>query len=79
MKVSFIHEGTCGWQVSLIHRLYSLSMLIDVDLFCASLFDLPLISVNKQLNDKERVTAALENPSLRETVEKLITDDRPYE
>ena len=28
--------------------------------------------VNKQLNDKERVAAALENPSLMETLEKCL-------
>jgi len=28
--------------------------------------------ISKQINDKERVFAALENPSLRETVERLI-------
>lgn len=50
--------------------------------FC---FPLPLcavsaaVPVNKQLNDKERATAALENPALRETVEKLIKDQRAYE
>jgi hypothetical protein len=26
--------------------------------------------INKQINDKERVVAAIENPRLRETVEK---------
>ncbi|KAN0075434.1 hypothetical protein V8E55_011457 [Tylopilus felleus] len=30
------------------------------------------VSVNKQLNDKERVAAALENPALLETVEKCL-------
>lgn len=35
--------------------------------------------INKQLNDKERATAALENPALRETVEKLIKDRHAYE
>lgn len=28
--------------------------------------------VNKQLNDKERVAAALENPTLLETLEKCL-------
>jgi hypothetical protein len=28
--------------------------------------------VNKQLNDKERVAAALENPALVETLEKCL-------
>jgi len=35
--------------------------------------------VDKQLNDKERATAALENPVLRDTVERLIKDDRAHE
>ena len=30
--------------------------------------------VNKQINDKERVAAAMENPSLREMVEECIKD-----
>ncbi|KAK4490603.1 hypothetical protein RD792_001290 [Penstemon davidsonii] len=29
-------------------------------------------SVNKQLNDKERVAAALENPNLRQLVEECL-------
>lgn len=31
-------------------------------------------SVNKQINDKERVAAAMENPSLRELVEECIIE-----
>lgn len=31
-------------------------------------------SVNKQINDKERITAAMENPSLREIVEECIKE-----
>ena len=30
--------------------------------------------INKQINDKERVAAAMENPSLRETVEECIKE-----
>ncbi|KTG40292.1 hypothetical protein cypCar_00039151, partial [Cyprinus carpio] len=30
--------------------------------------------VNKQINDKERVAAAMENPSLREMVEQCVTE-----
>lgn len=33
------------------------------------------IIVNKQINDKERVAAAMENPNLREMVEKCISED----
>jgi len=31
--------------------------------------------INKQINDKERVAAAMENPNLRETVEDCIKDE----
>uniref|UniRef100_A0ACD5X7R4 Uncharacterized protein n=1 Tax=Avena sativa TaxID=4498 RepID=A0ACD5X7R4_AVESA len=34
-------------------------------------------SVNKQLNDKERVAAALENPNLRQLVEECLSSDHP--
>ncbi|XP_016086317.1 cytosolic iron-sulfur assembly component 2A [Sinocyclocheilus grahami] len=30
--------------------------------------------INKQINDKERVAAAMENPSLREIVEQCVTE-----
>lgn len=30
--------------------------------------------INKQINDKERVAAAMENPNLRETVDQCIRD-----
>ncbi|XP_057762875.1 protein AE7-like 1 [Arachis stenosperma] len=33
------------------------------------------VSVNKQLNDKERVAAALENPNLRELVEECLASN----
>lgn len=32
------------------------------------------VKVNKQLNDKERVAAALENPVLLETVEQCLVN-----
>ena len=32
------------------------------------------ITVNKQINDKERVAAAMENPSLRKLVEECIAE-----
>jgi hypothetical protein len=35
-------------------------------------------SVEKQLNDKERATAALENPALRDTVVRLIKEAHAY-
>ncbi|XP_003558640.1 protein AE7-like 1 [Brachypodium distachyon] len=34
-------------------------------------------SVNKQLNDKERVAAALENPNLRQLVDECLCSDHP--
>lgn len=33
------------------------------------------ILVNKQINDKERIAAAMENPSLKEMVENCIAED----
>lgn len=33
-----------------------------------------LCPVNKQINDKERVAAAMENPNLREIVEQCVTE-----
>ncbi len=30
--------------------------------------------VNKQINDKERVAAAMENPDLRKVVEECVAD-----
>ena len=33
------------------------------------------ISVNKQVNDKERIAAAMENPNLKSMVERCISDD----
>uniref|UniRef100_A0A8C2DJ63 Cytosolic iron-sulfur assembly component 2A n=1 Tax=Cyprinus carpio TaxID=7962 RepID=A0A8C2DJ63_CYPCA len=30
--------------------------------------------INKQINDKERVAAAMENPNLREMVEQCVTE-----
>ena len=31
-------------------------------------------SVNKQINDKERIAAAMENPNLKKIVEECILD-----
>lgn len=33
------------------------------------------ISVNKQINDKERIAAAMENPNLRNLVEECIKEE----
>lgn len=32
-------------------------------------------TVNKQINDKERIAAAMENPNLKELVEKCIKEE----
>lgn len=37
-------------------------------------FYLILFTVNKQINDKERVAAAMENPDLRDLVEGCIQE-----
>lgn len=37
-----------------------------------------LIAVNKQVNDKERVAAALENPNLLSIVEQCIREGEDY-
>jgi hypothetical protein len=34
-----------------------------------------LFVVNKQINDKERIAAAMENPNLKEMVENCITEE----
>ncbi|KAL2093282.1 hypothetical protein ACEWY4_010594 [Coilia grayii] len=34
--------------------------------------------INKQINDKERVAAAMENPNLREIVEQCVTEPDDY-
>ena len=32
-------------------------------------------AVNKQINDKERISAAMENPNLRELVDRCVADE----
>ena len=32
-------------------------------------------TVNKQINDKERISAAMENPNLRDLVDKCVADE----
>lgn len=34
-----------------------------------------LFTVNKQINDKERIAAAMENPNLKEMVENCISEE----
>lgn len=41
---------------------------------CFWLYFLWCFAVNKQINDKERVAAAMENPNLREIVEQCVTE-----
>lgn len=38
-------------------------------------YKLLFFSVNKQINDKERIAAAMENPNLRELVENCIKEE----
>lgn len=40
----------------------------------ALMFFLIIVSVNKQVNDKERVAAAMENPNLLKIVETCIQE-----
>ena len=39
----------------------------------ATVEGLLLLAVNKQINDKERVAAAMENPNLKSLVDECIT------
>lgn len=38
-------------------------------------FDIKVVPVNKQINDKERIAAAMENPNLKEMVENCIQEE----
>lgn len=40
-----------------------------------SIYSIKCISVNKQINDKERISAAMENPRLKEMVENCIKEE----
>jgi hypothetical protein len=53
-------------------RHLEISVLFYVTVFIHC--DLHFISVNKQINDKERIAAAMENPDLRDLVEGCIQD-----
>lgn len=44
-----------------------------VQLHPLGVFELSTLAVNKQLNDKERVAAALENPALLEVLEQCLS------
>jgi hypothetical protein len=52
------------------HLEISLLVCVTVFIHCG----LHFISVNKQINDKERIAAAMENPDLRDLVEECIQD-----
>ena len=53
-------------------------ILFYVNIYSLLLFIKSLIllvfSVNKQINDKERIAAAMENPNLRDLVNDCITE-----
>ncbi|XP_014471085.1 PREDICTED: MIP18 family protein CG30152 [Dinoponera quadriceps] len=65
--------------------LIGLCIRIKLERHLASLFKLDIYikegahsteqEINKQINDKERIAAAMENPSLRELVEKCILEE----
>ncbi|KAL9714724.1 hypothetical protein Ac2012v2_001382 [Leucoagaricus gongylophorus] len=57
-----------------VRLLRSLPIRFKVDLFVKPGSHQSEHAVNKQLNDKERVAAALENPVLLETVEQCLRD-----
>eukprot|EP00474_Spongospora_subterranea_P000353 CRZ00811.1 hypothetical protein [Spongospora subterranea] len=50
-----------------------------VDVYIAPGTHASELSINKQLNDKERVAAALENPHLRNVVDKCLTPSAPID
>eukprot|EP00049_Salpingoeca_infusionum_P003883 m.71991 g.71991 ORF g.71991 m.71991 type:complete len:158 (+) comp12320_c0_seq4:1966-2439(+) len=61
--------GLCIWVQ--LHRCLPPQFKIDVEIFPGTHNQRD--EVNKQLADKERVVAALENPALRNEVEKCLT------
>ncbi|TEB36169.1 FAM96B protein [Coprinellus micaceus] len=60
-----------------VRLLRSLPSRYKVDIFVKPGSHQSEHSVNKQLNDKERVAAALENPPLVDTVEKCLSKPSP--
>jgi hypothetical protein len=46
----------------------------DMSVSLYSLSDSAVVKVNKQINDKERVAAAMEVPSLRDLVEECLQE-----
>ncbi|XP_077280948.1 cytosolic iron-sulfur assembly component galla-1 isoform X2 [Temnothorax americanus] len=57
--------------------LIGLCIRIKLERHLSALFklDIYIKKVNKQINDKERIAAAMENPNLRELVEKCILEE----
>ncbi|XP_044016160.1 MIP18 family protein galla-1 isoform X2 [Aphidius gifuensis] len=53
----------------------NLMALFKLDIFIKEGAHATEEEINKQINDKERIAAAMENPNLRELVEKCITED----
>lgn len=51
------------------------STTVKLDIFVKQGTHSTVDEINKQINDKERVAAALENPNLLETVEMCIKED----
>eukprot|EP00462_Mataza_sp_D1_P022217 CAMPEP_0175134232 /NCGR_PEP_ID=MMETSP0087-20121206/8072_1 /TAXON_ID=136419 /ORGANISM="Unknown Unknown, Strain D1" /LENGTH=68 /DNA_ID=CAMNT_0016416787 /DNA_START=212 /DNA_END=418 /DNA_ORIENTATION=- len=54
------------------HKIESIAEDIKVDVVVKPGSHNTDAQITKQLNDKERVAAALDNPTLRDTVERLI-------
>ncbi|XP_011174171.1 MIP18 family protein galla-1 isoform X2 [Solenopsis invicta] len=52
-----------------------LSALIKLDIYIKKGAHSTEQEINKQINDKERIAAAMENPNLRELVEKCILEE----
>ncbi|KAK0087342.1 hypothetical protein PV325_001227 [Microctonus aethiopoides] len=53
----------------------SLVMVFKLDIYIKEGAHATEEEINKQINDKERIAAAMENPNLRELVEKCILED----
>lgn len=53
----------------------NLVMLFKLDIYIKEGAHATEEEINKQINDKERIAAAMENPNLRELVEKCILED----
>jgi len=53
----------------------SIHHLIKLDIYIKKGAHTTEEEINKQINDKERIAAAMENPNLRELVEKCIKDE----